>query len=177
MTNITGLTALLVNLASPYTQLCAQMADREQVQTLFDQFEATCKTARLQEFVDAGAVAWQSVLADMRAKIPDVAAQGKVIQVVYTVNSLFRNRACYLSLSTTLFRSLVYHPLFLSLTLFLSLSHSLSFSLSFASFFSLSRLCACVCVCVRVCACVCLCMYFVCLSWELCCDLTDVAVL
>jgi hypothetical protein len=77
MTNITGLTAHPVSVASPYTLFFAQMA-RTQVQALFDQFVATCKTAQQQEAAGAGAAAWQSVLADMRAKIPDVAAQDKV---------------------------------------------------------------------------------------------------
>ena len=78
MTNITGLKALPVSLASPYTLFFAQMADREQVQALFDHFVATCETARQQEAAGAGAAAWQLVLADLRAKVPDIVAQGEV---------------------------------------------------------------------------------------------------
>ncbi len=76
--NITGIAALPDSLASPFTRFLAQMAARDHVQSLFDQFYATCKTVQRQEAAGAGVAAWQLVVADMRAKLPDIAAQGKV---------------------------------------------------------------------------------------------------
>ncbi len=56
----------------------AQMSDRVQVATLLEQFRETCDTAQQQAEAGAGAAAWQPVLADLCAKLPDLTVQDEV---------------------------------------------------------------------------------------------------
>jgi hypothetical protein len=56
----------------------AQMSDRKQVTALLQQLRDTCKTVQQQAQAGAGAAAWQPVLADMRAKLPDLTVQDEV---------------------------------------------------------------------------------------------------
>ena len=60
----------------------AQMSDRAQVTSLFQQFEKTCVTAQKQAEAGKGAAAWRPVLADLRAKLPDLTFQYEVPPVV-----------------------------------------------------------------------------------------------
>ncbi len=58
-------------------------SDREQVTVLLGQFKVTCDTAQQEEKAGAGAAAWQPVLVNLRAMLPDLTVKDIVTIYLY----------------------------------------------------------------------------------------------